>query len=156
MSATLPEVRKRSGQSLVVTSDPGLLTSCLLFLTEATSSRRFLIDTGAKVSVIPLSSTDRKNKQDCSGLRAINGSPIATFGTRSLTLDLGLRCVFRWIFVIADTSTSIIGADFLQEHGLLVNMKHGKLIDMTTELQTKGIISHHIKTSRYICNTLYD
>ena len=147
MSATLPEVGKRSGQSLAATSDPGLPTSRLLFLTDTTSGRRFLIDTGAEVSVIPPSSTDRKNKQDCSGLRAVNGSPIATFGTRSLTLDLGLRRVFRWIFVIANTSTPIIGADFLREHGLLVNMKHGRLIDMTTELQTKGIISHVVSLS---------
>ena len=147
MPATLPEVGKRSGQSLAATSDPGLPTSRLLFLTDATSGRRFLIDTGAEVSVIPPSSTDRKNKQDCSGLRAVNGSPIATFGTRSLTLDLGLRRVFRWIFVIADTSTPIIGADFLREHGLLVNMKHGRLIDMITELQTKGTISHVVSLS---------
>ena len=87
------------------------------------------------------------NKQDCSGLRVVNGSPIATFGTRSLTLDLGLRRVFRWIFVIAETSTPIIGADFLREHGLLVNMKHGKLIDMTTELQARGTISHMMSPS---------
>ena len=66
-----------------------------LFLTDATSGRRFLIETGAEVSVSPPSSTDRKNKQDCSGLRAVNDYPIATFGTGSLTLDLGLRRVFR-------------------------------------------------------------
>ena len=123
MSTSLSEVGKRPGQSLRATSDPGLLTSRLLFLTDANSGRRFLIDTGAEVSIVPLSATDRKNKQDCSGLRAVNGSSIATFGTRSITLDLGLRCVFRWIFVIADrvadTSTPIIGADFLRQHGLL-------------------------------------
>ena len=90
MSATLPEVGKRSGQSLAATSDPGLPTSRLLFLTDTTSGRRFLIDTGAEISVIPPSSTDRKNKQGRSGLRAVNVSPIATFGTRSLNLDLGL------------------------------------------------------------------
>ena len=147
MSAILPKVGKRSGQSLAATSDPGLPTSRLLFLKDATTGRRFLIDTGAEVSVIPPSTTDRMNKQDCSGLQAVNGSPIATFGTWSLTLDLGLRHVFRWIFSIADTSTPIIGADFLQEHGILVNMKHGRLIDMTTELQTRGTISRVVSPS---------
>ena len=122
------------------TSNPGLPTSHLLFLTDANSGRRFLIDTGAEVSVIPPSPTDQKIKQDCAGLRAVNGSAIATFGTWSLTL--GLRRVFRWIFVIADTSTAIIGTDFLREYGLLVNMKRGRLIDMTTLLQTKGTISN--------------
>ena len=62
-------------------------------------------------------------------------------------LDLGFRRVFRWIFVIADTSTPIIGADFLREHGILVNMKHGRLIDMTTELQTRGTISRVVSPS---------
>ena len=105
--------------------------------------RRFLIDTGAEVSVVPPSATDQKNKQDCSGLRAVSGSSITTFGTRSITLDLGLRRVFRWIFVITDTSTP----DFLREHGLLVNMRHGQLLDMTTQIQTQGTISHVVSPS---------
>ena len=142
MPISLPKVGKRHGQSLAATSNPGLPTSRLLFLTDANSGRRFLIDTGAEVSVIPPSPTDQNIKQDCAGLRAVNGSAIATFGTRSLTLDLGLRRVFRWIFVIADTSIAIIGADFLREYGLLVNMKRGRLMDMTTLLQTKGTISN--------------
>ena len=68
MSATLSEVGKRSGQALAVTNAPGLTTSRLLFLTDANSRRRFLIDTGAEVSVVPPSSIDQKNKQDCSTL----------------------------------------------------------------------------------------
>ena len=147
MPATLPKVGKRSGQLLAATSNPGLPTSHLLFLKDATTGHRFLIDMSAEVSVIPPSTTDWMNKQDCSGLQAVNGSPIAIFGTRSLTLDLGLRRVFRWIFVIADTSTPIIGADFLREHGILVIMKHGRLIDMTTELQTRGTISRVVSPS---------
>ena len=160
MPISLPKVGKRHGQSLAATSDPGLPTSRLLFLTDANSGRRFLIDTGAEVSVIPPSPTDQKIKQDCAGLRAVNGSAIATFGTRSLTLDLGLRRVFRWIFVIADTSTAIIGADFLREYGLLVNMKRGSLMDMTTLLQTKGTISNVVSLRPSFCpqqaDTEYD
>ena len=37
--------------------------------------------------------------------------------------------------------SAIIGADFLREHGLLVNMKQGRLIDMMTNLLTQGTIS---------------
>ena len=147
MSTPLPDVGKRPGQSLAATSDAGQLHSRLLFLTDATSGYRFLIDTGAEVSVVPPSATDRTNKQDCSGLRAVNGSSITTYGTRSLTLDLGLRRMFRWIFVIADIRTPIIGADFLHELGLLVNMQHGRLIDMTTQLKVSGIISHVVSPS---------
>ena len=149
MSATLPEVRKWSGQLLAVTSAPGLTTSRLLFLTDANSRRQFLIDRGAEVSVVPPSSMDCKKKQNCSALRAVIGSTIATYGTRSLTLDLGLRRIFHWIFVIADTATPIIGADFLWEYGLLVDMKHSKLMDMTTQLHTKGTISHVVSLSPF-------
>ena len=50
--------------------------------------------------------------------------------------------MFRWIFVIAEIQTPIIGADFLRQYGLLVNMKHGQLIDMKTKLQSQGTIYH--------------
>ena len=36
----------------------------------------------------------------------------------------------------------ILGADFLQEYGLLVNLRQGRLLDSTTSLQSKGIIYH--------------
>ena len=147
MLTPLSKVGKLLGRSLGATSDRGRSTSRLLFLPDANSGCRFLIDTGAEVSVVPPSPTDRNNKQDCLGLREVNGSPIATFGTRSLTLDLGLRRVFRWIFVIAETSTPIIGADFLREYGLLVSMKQGRLLDMTTNLQIQGTISHVMSPS---------
>ena len=160
MSTTLPEVGKRLGQSLSATSDAGHTPSRLLFLTDNNSGRRFLIDTGAEVSVIPRSPADRHNKKDCLALRAVNGSSIATYGTRSLTLDLGLRRTFRWIFVIADIHTPIIGADFLRKHGLLVNMKHGRLVDTVTTLQTQGTISHIVSPSPSFptqhSNTEYD
>ena len=44
--------------------------------------------------------------------------------------------------MIADIRTPISGADFLREYGLLVNMTQGRLVDMTTNLQTKGTIYH--------------
>ena len=91
-SGMLHRNAKLSGQSLAATSDPGQRQSRLLFLTDVNSDRRFLTDTGAEVSVVPPSAADRKNKWDCSGLQAVNGSSIATFGTQS---DLGLRRVFR-------------------------------------------------------------
>ena len=112
-ATALPKIGKRLGQSLSATSATGCLPSRLLFLTDRNSRRRFLIDTGAEVSVIPPSNADRRNKHDCLALRAVNGSSIATYGTRSLTLDLGLHRTFRWIFVIADIHTPIIGTDFL-------------------------------------------
>ena len=71
-------------------------------------------------------------------LQAVNKSPIKTFGQRSVTLDLGLRRVFRWIFVVTDIPTPILGADFLDNYGLLVDIKHRRLIDTTTTLTVQG------------------
>ena len=149
MYTSVPEGGKRLGQTLSATSVTGHSPSRLLFLTDKYSGRRFLVDTGAEVSVIPPSPADRRIKPDCSGLCAVNGSKIATFGTRSLPLNLGLRRVFRWIFVIADIRTPIIGADFLRDYGLLVNMRQGRLMDTTTSLRSQGTISHIVSPSPF-------
>ena len=103
---------------------------------------RFLVDTGAEVIVIPPTAIDWKHKQDL-GLRTVSGSPIPTYGTRSITLGLGLLRVFIWIFIVADIHTPVLGADFLREYGLLVNLREGRLLDATTSLQSKGIIYHN-------------
>ena len=47
----------------------------------------------------------------------------------------------------ADIRTPIIGPDFLREYGILVNLKHGSLLDAKTSLQTKGTISHVVLPS---------
>ncbi|GFT07072.1 retrovirus-related Pol polyprotein from transposon opus [Trichonephila clavipes] len=57
-----------------------------------------------------------------------------------MTLDLGLRRVFRWPFIIAAVSQPIIGADFLRYYGLLVDIRHGRLVDSLTRLQTQGMV----------------
>jgi hypothetical protein len=77
----------------------------------------------------------------------VNNTPIPTFGTRSLTLNLGLRRNFRWVFVVAETSTPILGADFLRHFGLLVDLKYNKLTDSTTSLTVQGIVSQDVSPS---------
>lgn len=99
------------------------------------------MDTGAQVSVIPPSPTDRRNPHTNLTLEAVNSTPIQTFGTCSLTLNLGLCRTLRWVFVIADTATPILGADFLHHFQLLIDMTHHRLVDTTTSLAVKGIIS---------------
>ena len=81
----------------------------LFYVRDCSSSLRFLVDTGAEVSVVPPSRAERCLASPGKfRLQAINGSDIATFGVRSLTLDLGLRRTFRWVFVIADISQPIL------------------------------------------------
>ena len=139
-------VGKRPGQSLAATSAPGPSPSRLFYVTDRNSGLRFLVDTGAEASVIPPTRTDRK-QQDGPGLQAVNGTPIATYGRRSLTLDLGLRRTFRWVFTIADIKTPILGADFLRYFCLLVDMRQHRLSDALTQLKIQGIATHDTSPS---------
>ena len=50
--------------------------------------------------------------------------------------------VYHWIFVIADNSTPIIEANFLQEHGFLVNMRHGHYDEYVRVSSSKNTIFH--------------
>lgn len=74
-------------------------------------------------------------------LQAVNRSSITTYGDLSPTLDVGLRRASRWIFIIADISNPIFGADFLPHFGFLVDVRNLKLIDSTTNLSVRGILS---------------
>ena len=86
-----------------------------------------------------MSRTERPRQPDPLTLQAVNNTSIKTYGKRSLTLDLGLRRTFRWVFVIADIKRSIVGADFLRHFGLLVDMRHHRLSDVVTHLHIHGI-----------------
>ena len=111
-------------------------------MTDKHSGTRFLIDTGAEVSVFPARETDKHRASYSSiSLQAVNKSPIATYGERSLTLDLGLRRTFRWVFLLTDLPVAIIGADCLRHFGLLVDVKHRRLIDSITNMSVSGILS---------------
>ena len=76
---------KRAGQPLAATNVSGLGTCRLLHVTDRTNKLNFLVDTGAQVSVLPPTRSDRLRKQGLT-LSAVNGTAIATYGTRSLTL----------------------------------------------------------------------
>ena len=98
------------------------------------------MDTGAAVSVFPPNATERRRSSSLI-LQAANGTPIPTYGQRSLTLDFGLRRTCRWVFVLANTPTPILGADFLRHFALLVDVSKHQLIDTTTHLVVKGFNS---------------
>ncbi|XP_014214054.1 uncharacterized protein LOC106643429 [Copidosoma floridanum] len=69
-----------------------------------------------------------------------NHSPIHTYGSWKINLNLGLRRDFQWKFIITDVAPAIIGANFLAEHGLLPDLKHKRLIDPLTGLAVKGTL----------------
>ena len=122
----------------MATSVPGQNPSRLFYITDRPTGLRFLVDTGAQVSVVSPTPAQRKHQQDGFHLQAVNNTPIATYGNQSLTLDLEPSDGF---FVIADVQHPILGADFLQHFGLLVDLRHTRLSDGLTQLKVQGIMS---------------
>ncbi|XP_062889690.1 uncharacterized protein LOC134338085 [Mobula hypostoma] len=59
----------------------------LLYVWDKQSGRRFLVDTGAEISVLPPTSYDTRNREPGPTLRAANGSTIRTYGTRTVRLQ---------------------------------------------------------------------
>ena len=121
---------KRRSRSSVVASAAGQRNS-LLFIVDDISAKRFLVDTGASVSVFPASHKDRHGGVRTPSLVAANGTNIATYGTREMSLSLDRRN-YTWPFIIADVRTPLLGADFLQANALLVDLQSRRLINATS------------------------
>ncbi|CAI2737064.1 unnamed protein product [Dicrocoelium dendriticum] len=130
---------KPPGRVLGASNTRGYQTqSRRLSVVDRTSGLKFLIDTGADVSVIPPQPTDTLPPGNFYELTAANGTKIRTFGQRLLTLNLGLRREYPWIFLIADVRQPILGADFLTHFNLLVDLKNRSLQDGITKLSVCG------------------
>lgn len=86
---------------------------CRLFVRDIKSKTRYLVDTGADLTVYPVSRSMRNQPPSQLVLYAANQTPIKTYGTKTLSIDLGLNRLFKWDFVIADIQKPIIGSDFL-------------------------------------------
>lgn len=142
MHHTLPLHGKRNGGALEAASASATPDSRqrLFYVPDRDTGLRFLVDTGAEVSILPATPKD-KRMSSTSQLQAVNGTPIPTYGERSLTLNLGLRRTFRWVFVVADVQHAIIGADFLRHFGLLVDIGRRRLLDTITNLSVSGVSS---------------
>ena len=80
MPIPLFQVGKRSVQLLAATSTDQQ-QSRLFYVTNKCSRFRFLVDTSAEASVIPPAPTERKHRQERSGLQGVNRTPIVTYGS---------------------------------------------------------------------------
>ncbi|GBN35397.1 Transposon Ty3-G Gag-Pol polyprotein [Araneus ventricosus] len=115
--------------------------NCRLVIHDRPSGLNFLVDTGADISVVPPSSAERCKPKSLLNLLAANGTKINTYGTRNLSLNIGLRRIFPWSFIIADVSRPILGADFLTHYGIIIDLKSKCLKDQQTTLTSTGKIS---------------
>lgn len=106
-----------------------------LFIFDKLTKLNFLIDTGAVVSVVPVSKFESVKKNSGIQLTAANGSVIRTFGSIPLNINLGLRRDLNFTFLLADVTTPIIGANFLEKFGIIVDLKNRVITDAKTKLK---------------------
>nr|VZH94048.1 unnamed protein product [Spirometra erinaceieuropaei] len=116
--------------------------SRLFYINDKASGFRFLVDTGAEVSVIPPLRRHRLKPLQFS-LQAANSTTISTYGQRSITLDLGLRRRTISSELSADIHLTIPStpfADILKEYPSMTKPCH------FTEAVQHGV-KHHIVTA---------
>ncbi|KRZ05315.1 hypothetical protein T11_9667 [Trichinella zimbabwensis] len=95
------------------------------------SKRRFVIDTGAAVSLLPATGSQKQQAHPVSNkpiLQAINGTPVSHLGKKTITMQLADLPALAWTFFVADVGVAIIGADFLHHHAITVDIKHSRLV----------------------------
>lgn len=132
---------KLAGLVLLATSTLGLPPSRLFFIMSRTSHLRFLADIGAQVSVISPSYCGSTYPYTGPSLQATNHSSIATHSVCPLCLNLELRRLFQWTFIVADMKHPILGANFLGHFNLLVGVNLRCLVDTLTQLQVHDILT---------------
>src|SRR5215469_6527761 len=118
------------------TVPPTQTASHLLRIYDPLTKYSFLIDSGAQVSIIPRTANTTPTSRQ---LHAANGTTIHTYGEKLLTLSLGLRREFKWIFILADVKQPILGADFLHNFELIIELRRNLLRDASTQLATQGL-----------------
>ena len=94
----------------------------------------FVVDTGAGVSIIPVRyATGITLVPTPVTLNTATGSKIECFGQAKVEIQFpDLRRNFTWTFIIAETTVPLLGFDFLENFGIIINCKERKLLDSTT------------------------
>ena len=99
------------------------------------------MDTGSALSILP-SGFVIATRPNNHPLIAANGTPIKSFGTRQIELQLGLQ-KYTWRFIVADITQPILEGDFLRSHSLLVDLANKRLIRTDNMKMIKGSCSPH-------------
>ena len=108
---------------------PNSRNSDLLFVHDAGNQRKWLIDGGAVLSIMPPTMAQRLKGPTEAQLQAANGTRIACYGVSLETISLADRQI-SFPITIADVKQPILGADFLAHSFLAPNHRDGTLIDL--------------------------
>jgi hypothetical protein len=103
----------------------------LTYLTDSLSNTRFLVDTGAALSVIPYAGN---RPADAPHLAGADGTGIKSWGKVLKSVCFGGRLFTNVPFVLAAVNKPILGADFFSQHKLLVDTAGNRVLDAATLL----------------------
>ena len=124
--------KRKSGQADVNAALSGSdEEGSLLYVHDEISKRRWLIDSGALLSIIPPTLEQKRDGPNGIKLSAANGSEIACYGVEVVDVAFGGR-IFPTTVTVADVRQPILGADFLAANHLAPDQRYGNLIDLET------------------------
>ena len=107
--------------------------SNLLFVLDKIANMEFLVDSGSMISIMPLSAVSPATSQTSKNLFALNNTEIKSYGNCNVSIDIGLSIgSVNWNFEIADTSIAILGADFIRNFNLLIDLNAKKLVETSS------------------------
>ena len=115
----------------------------LLHVIDSRENKKWLVDGGALLSIVPPTHSQRSAGPNGTRLKAANGTTIDCFGTINKTLVIGDRS-FPFDFIIADVQQRILGADFLANFYLAPNHRDGVLLDLNTFDTLPATLAHGV------------
>ena len=106
-----------------------------------TQPLKFVVDTGASVSLIPSRYVNGTLIQPTAvSITTACGQPLRVVGEATLEVALpDLRRRFTWTFVVAEVIEPLLGNDFLTHHSLVVDCGARMLRDSATSLSVSGV-----------------
>ena len=135
----------------------------LLYVTDTVSKRKWLVDGGAVLSIVPPTLAQRTAGPTTTQLQAANGTRIPCYGVQDMLISLADRQV-KFPVTVADVRQSILGADFLAHSYLAPNHRDGTILDLKDfsvlkaefEVEEQPIRVNHVAQTTDPCYKLLD
>ena len=108
-------------------------------IVDTVSKKSCLLDTGSQVSLWPCRPNPVLSTMQMK-LVAANGTPIKTYGFSSRQIKLGEK-IYIYAFFNANIPRPILGMDFLQHFGMVMDLKAGKFIHSGIQTPFSGASS---------------
>jgi hypothetical protein len=120
--------------------------SCLFYVTDSSFNGRYLLVTGSAFFIMPWQSDKPPSEF---GLSSVDGRLISCWGQQPFTVTID-GVPRQWTFLLAAISFPILGADFLRQHGLLLDVANVRLLSGPSSVNSviAGIATDRFYASR--------